>query len=357
MDEFSSATSKFKGVIHDLRVWNRNISNVQISSNTTVYQSGYEEFLAGYWQANGGSGYAFQWKKNGTNITGATTSTYNATTAGAYTVAITSPCGNATSAATTVNIANVTASITPSGNVSVCAGSASNYTANSGFNYTYQWKRNGVAVAGATNQTYSNNSAGSYTVVVTQGGVCSATSSATVLTVINNPTPTITAQGPTTFCAGQSVVLAANTYAGVTYQWQKNSTDIAGATNQNYTATTAGTYRVKQTANGCLKTSGTIAVTVNCRVAGAGFGEEHAGYSDIKVIPNPFKDEFQVVGLRFEVGDKYQMINVLGELVLKETVRHATTNLKLQTSNLKPGVYFLQVLTANERKVVKVVRE
>lgn len=58
MDEFSSASSKFKGVIHDVRVWNRNISNAQIASNTTVYQSGYEEFLAGYWQMNNGSGQA-----------------------------------------------------------------------------------------------------------------------------------------------------------------------------------------------------------------------------------------------------------------------------------------------------------
>ncbi|MBK7856454.1 MAG: hypothetical protein IPJ79_17575 [Bacteroidetes bacterium] len=160
--------------------------------------------------ANTGTNYTFQWKRNGTNITGATNSTYGATIAGSYTVAITSPCGNATSAATTVSIGNVTASISPSGSPAICAGSAQTFTANTGYNFVYQWFRNGVALAGATSSTYATSNYGSYTVRVTQGGVCSATSAASVLSVTNNPTPTVTPQGPTTFCAGQSVVLQAN---------------------------------------------------------------------------------------------------------------------------------------------------
>ncbi|MFN3876216.1 MAG: fibronectin type III domain-containing protein, partial [Flavobacteriales bacterium] len=43
-------------------------------------------------------------------------------------------------------------------------------------------------------------------------------------------TATITAGGPTTFCAGGSVVLSANTGTGLTYQWRRNGAKISGAT-------------------------------------------------------------------------------------------------------------------------------
>ncbi|MBK7855083.1 MAG: T9SS type A sorting domain-containing protein [Bacteroidetes bacterium] len=304
--------------------------------------------------ANTGSGYAFQWKKNGTNITGATTSTYNATTAGAYTVAITSPCGNATSVATTVSIGNVTASISPSGSATICAGSAQTFTANTGYNFVYQWFRNGVALAGATSSTYATSNYGSYTVRVTQGGVCSATSAASVLSVTNNPTPTVTPQGPTTFCAGQSVVLSANTYSGVQQQWQKNGIDIAGATNQNYTATTAGSYRVKQTANGCTKSSATVTVTVNCRETGVGMAEKEE--SNLRVMPNPFTDELILSGLELKGGDRVELVDVLGKTVLSYNIDLSTQNLKLKTQNIKPGLYFLLAGNSSNKSAIKIIK-
>jgi hypothetical protein len=58
------------------------------------------------------------------------------------------------------------------------------------------------------------------------------------------PSATITAAGSTTFCQGGSVVLNANTGAGLTYQWKNNGIDIAAATSSSYTATAAGSYTV-----------------------------------------------------------------------------------------------------------------
>ncbi len=305
--------------------------------------------------ANTGTGYTFQWKKNGTNISGATTQNYNATTAGAYTVAITSLCGNATSVATTVAITALTATASPS-STTICNGSAATFTANTGYNFTYQWYRAGIAIAGATSSTHANSTAGNYTVVITQGGVCSATSNIAALTIISNPNPTVTLSGPTTFCAGQSVTITANTFAGVTYQWIKGSTNITGATNQSYTATTAGQYNVKETANGCTKQMGVpVVVTVNCKIGDE--WQETSDGSELKVIPNPFTDGFEVSGLMFVVGDKIQLIDVLGKTVLTNILSTTTSNIKLQTSNLLPGVYFLQVTTPKEKKVVKVVKQ
>ncbi len=306
--------------------------------------------------ANTGTGYTFQWKKNGTNISGATTQNYGATTAGNYTVAITSPCGNATSVATTVVIAPLTATASPA-NTTICNGSAATFTANTGYNFTYQWYRAGIAIAGATSSTHANSTAGNYTVVITQGGVCSATSNIATLTVISNPNPTVTLSGPTTFCAGQSVTITANTFAGVTYQWIKGSTNIAGATNQSYTATTAGQYNVKETASGCTKQMGVpVVVTVNCREE-----EENGlavGNGQLTVVPNPFTSEFMVSGLEFKVGDRIEMMDVLGKIVYTETLTKASPSGRLVgLSSFPSGIYFLQVTTSSPKKTIKVVKQ
>src|SRR6185503_12398073 len=98
-------------------------------------------------------------------------------------------------------------------------------------------------ISGATNSTYTASAAGSYTVVVTNS--CgSITSAATTITVNPLPTATITTGGPTTFCAGGSVVLNANTGTGLTWQWKLNTVNISGATNSSYTASAAGSYTV-----------------------------------------------------------------------------------------------------------------
>lgn len=50
------------------------------------------------------------------------------------------------------------------------------------------------------------------------------------------------------------------------YQWKKGGTNISGATLINYTAITAGVYKVKTTNSyGCGTLSTGVAVTVPCR--------------------------------------------------------------------------------------------
>jgi hypothetical protein len=76
------------------------------------------------------------------------------------------------------------------------------------------------------------------------------------------PTASISAGGPTTFCAGGSVTLTAN--SGQAYKWQRNGTDIPGATSQSYDATASGNYTAIVTVNGCSSAaSASISVTVN----------------------------------------------------------------------------------------------
>lgn len=212
--------------------------------------------------ATTGSGYSYQWKRNGAAISGATSAAYTATLGGTYTVDITSSGCTATSSGTVVSVGSLpTATITAGGVTGFCGGGSVVLSASTGSGYTYQWRNNGSSISGATSSTYTATAAGSYTVVVTSNG-CSATSSAVNVTVNASPTAAITAGGATGFCTGGSVQLSATTGSGYTYQWRRDGTSISGATASTYTATLAGTYTVQTTANGCSSVSSGIPVTV-----------------------------------------------------------------------------------------------
>ena len=69
------------------------------------------------------------------------------------------------------------------------------------------------------------------------------------------PAPTITANGPTTFCPSGSVVLTAS--SGVSYLWSN------GATSQSINATAAGNYSVTVTnASGCSATANATSIVI-----------------------------------------------------------------------------------------------
>jgi hypothetical protein len=216
--------------------------------------------------ANAGAGLTYQWKLNGTNITGATSSSYTANASGSYTVVVTnaSTC-SVTSTATVVTVnALPTATITPATATTFCQGGSVVLNANTGAGLSYQWRLNGNPISGATSSSYTANASGSYTVVVTNASTCSSTSVATVVTVNALPTATMTASSATTFCQGGSVVLTANTGAGLSYQWRLNGNPISGATSSSYTANASGSYTVVVTnASTCSSTSTATVVTAN----------------------------------------------------------------------------------------------
>ncbi len=183
---------------------------------------------------------------------GATTPSIVVTNTGSYAVTITdaNSC-SATSAPTLVTVnAPPDTTITPSGPTTFCAGGSVTLTAPAGMT-TYAWSN------GGNTQSINVTSSGSYSVTVTDGNGCTATSAATNVGVNPAPTASITASGPTTFCAGGSVTLTAN--AGMTdYLWSN------GATTQQITVNATGSYSVTVTdGSGCTATSAPVAVTVN----------------------------------------------------------------------------------------------
>ena len=149
----------------------------------------------------------------------------------------------------------VTATITPSGSVVICSGSTLTLYANTGSGLTYQWKKNGSNISGATSSLYNTKIAAAYSVRVSSGS-CSATSAATTISVSALPAATITPLGTVSVCPGVSLTMNANTGSGLTYQWQKSSVNISGATGSSYATTVTGQYKVIVTNSaGCSKIS------------------------------------------------------------------------------------------------------
>lgn len=125
------------------------------------------------------------------------------------------------------------------GNLQFCAGGSTTLNAGAGF-ISYLW-----SPGGATTQTINVNTAGTFTVTVTNAAGCSGTSPSVTTIVFPTPTPTIA--GNSFFCPGNTVTITAN--AGYTsYLWSPG-----GATTPSIIVSVAGTYTVTVTdANGCI---------------------------------------------------------------------------------------------------------
>ncbi|HLP07616.1 MAG TPA: immunoglobulin domain-containing protein, partial [Opitutaceae bacterium] len=252
-------------------------------SSQTVTAGGSVSFSVA---ASGTAPLSYQWKKGGSDISGATSATYSIASAasgdaGTYTVVVTNSAGSATSngATLTVNAAATAPSITtqPSNQTVTAGGSVSFSVAASGTApLSYQWKKGGANISGATSATYSiasaaTGDAGTYTVVVTNS-VGSTTSNGATLTVNAAATaPSITTQPSSqTVTTGSAVSfsVAASGTAPLSYQWKKGGANISGGTSATYSIASAatgdaGTYTVVVTNSAGSATSNGATLTVN----------------------------------------------------------------------------------------------
>ncbi len=225
-----------------------------------------------------GSNLTYQWQKDGSNISGATSNTLTLTNvsssdAGSYTCVVSGDCGTVTSNAATLTLKTATAITSQPSSQTVCEGDNASFSVSAtGENLTYQWQKNGSNISGATSSTLTLNNvtsadAGNYTCVVT-GDCGSVTSNAASLTV--NPATAITQQ-PTdaTACAGDDVTFSVTaTGSNLTYQWQKDGSNISGATSStltlsNVSSSDAGSYTCVVSGDCGTATSNAATLTIN----------------------------------------------------------------------------------------------
>ena len=190
------------------------------------------------------SGTSYQWSPGGQ-----TTQSITVTSGGTYTVTVASS-GGATAVSSPVVVSTSgtgqTPTVSASGATSFCPGGSVTLTASSAS--SYQWS------TGATSQSITVTSSGSYT-VTTGSGSCTATSAPISVNASAMPaTPTISASGSLSLCAGSVLVLTSSSANG--YLWSN------GATTRSIAVSGSGNYSVNAYSGpNCYATSATKTVT------------------------------------------------------------------------------------------------
>jgi hypothetical protein len=197
-------------------------------------------------------------------------------------------------------------------------------------NSLFQWKKDGVNITSANNDTLlltnaTNGDNGTYTCEVTSA--CgNLVSSNMVVTVNASPLPTITANGN-----------QLSTQVFDSYQWRLNGTNISGANQQTYTATQAGNYSVEVSQNGCAATSSNYNYTPT--------GLTEAKSELVRWYPNPAQHHL-TIEMEVYQGAIIKVMSIDGKLISSHHASDKVQQISIET--LTPGMYILMVETATQ---------
>jgi hypothetical protein len=338
------------------------------------------------------AGTAYTWSN------GAHTQTTTAYTGGNYYVNVTGSSGCYTQYSQQVLVH--TPQISISGLRHLCGGAATTLTASGSVN-NYSWSN------GITTPDNTLTLPGDYYVTGTDNFGCSTTSDTIHLTIV--PLPTVSISGDTPFCANNGTVLTASgnalfyqwnnnvttaanpiseqgsyyviatdqrgcsvtsdtihilpiltapviTQNGNTletgifdsYQWFKHNQPISGAIGQTYVPTTAGSYKVRVTNQGCDSTSAPLAFTP------LGIEDAVTG-NHLSVYPNPARDYLVIAIPEGEKVIHYSIYDATGRaIVQKEPVQKQMQQLRLNLpAHAAAGNYVLLLQTGQRHHSVK----
>jgi hypothetical protein len=205
-------------------------------------------------------------------------------TGSVFTLTVTFTDGTSATATTTVSGASspTITSQPVSKTVTAPATATFSVTASGSAPLTYQWRKNGLTIAGATGASYttpatSTADSGSGYHVEVSNSVNSVSSSTATLTV-NGGAPTITSQPVSktvTAPATATFSVTATGTAPLSYQWRKNGLTIAGATGASYTTPATSTadsgsgYHVEVSNSAGIASSNAATLTVTSGGAAA----------------------------------------------------------------------------------------
>ena len=218
------------------------------------------------------AGVTGSWAGNVYTITGTPTAsgTFN------YTVTLTGGCGTVTATGSIIVNTNNSITTQPPASIFLCPNGTLTISVVASGTNTFQWKKNGVNIVGATATSYTKANvvaadSGTYTVTVTNGcGII--TSQNCVVKIVNGVSVSIVAD----YCATPgrikltAVVIPNTAVTGFTYNWSN------GGTRDTTYVNIAGTYSVTvtptaatSTSTGCLGTA-TASLAVSQELAANG---------------------------------------------------------------------------------------
>lgn len=147
----------------------------------------------------------------------------------------------------------------------VCQGGTLNFDGSGSSAFAYDWTFSNASPTASTDQNpigVAFNSFGNQTVTLTVENSCGETDSETITIQVDEPIlPVISASGPTTLCANETLTLS--TTAGGTLQWRLDGTDLTGETTASLTVVSGGSYTVVANNGICTNESQPVVVTIN----------------------------------------------------------------------------------------------
>jgi hypothetical protein len=137
------------------------------------------------------------------------------------------------------------------------------------------------------------------------------------------------------------------------YQWQFNTVDIPGATNQSYTVSQSGYHTIIVTdTNGCFASA-----TMYVDVTGIG---DLIYDSNFSVYPNPSAGKFiiEVIPSHLQVSESLiKITNTVGQVVFSENGNRLSINGKMEVdlTDQDNGIYFVEIRTNQFTMLQKII--
>ncbi len=352
---FSTYEWQIQAVCQTASAFSASVTFVASCTGPSAIISGSTNLCAGIanvLSANSGTGLTYQWHLNGSNITGATNSTFSATTAGSYSCTVTNPCGFSES--NVLVLTSLSAPLTPGiiggEKTGLCGGVTKTYSISPVSAATsYTWTvptgatiSSGQGTTGISVVYPANFTSG--TIRVTATNSC-GTSTARTATVIGAPGTPGAITGSSTACVNQTLSYSIAPVSGAaSYSWTApTGAVILSGQGTNIVRIrfrrTSGSVSVRANNNCGSSVNRSLTVAVSCRsLAG-----KTTSNSEINIYPNPSTNAFRVSVADYSVQnfdlviadisgrivETYSKINTGGEFVFGE--------------RLAPGVYFANV--------------
>jgi len=216
--------------------------------------------------------------------------------------------------------------VSPTGASTVCLGDKITLTGTAASGTpSYQWFKNGAAIAGATTNKLEVITTGVYTLNSSFNGICPVISPASTVTASTPLEPLIT--------FNQGVL---TTSAGTDIQWYLNDVAISGATATTYKPTANGVYKVKlRDVNGCLATA-SYGITILAVTA-------DNPYTTLYAFPNPATNQL-TIGIPNTISAskiRIRLTDMQGKEIKDYRVESRENRLTVDISLLPAGNYVI----------------
>ena len=146
----------------------------------------------------------------------------------------------------------------------------------------------------------------------------------------------------------QTATLLTANEASASYQWINCDTGlpINGETSQSFIPSANGNYAVQITSGSCIEMS-------NCIVFDT-LGLIDFEASEISIHPNPVHSDL-TIDITFDDAIRLKLYDISGRLIFNRPSEISTTTIDL--SQLKTGVYFLNIKTGKKSGTYKIIKE